>query len=126
MGELFTTPGVIFVTEEYNPIIMAKSKIKKEVKEWGIFAIILLTLYFTGLHTDVAAGIANPDTDPIEDKEKAAYDFTLTAVDGSTLDFETLKGKVVFINMWATWCAPCIAEMPSIQELYNTYKDNSG
>ncbi|MCF6351608.1 MAG: TlpA family protein disulfide reductase [Cyclobacteriaceae bacterium] len=113
---------------------MAGFQIKKELKEWGIFAIILLTLYFTGLHTEVAAfaqravlatGIANPNTDPIEYKEKAAYDFTLTGMDGNTLDFETLKGKVIFINMWATWCAPCIAEMPSIQELYNKYKDNS-
>lgn len=112
---------------------MAKSKIKKEVKEWGVFAIILLTLYFTGLHTEVAAfaqrvvlatGIANPDTDPIKEKEKAAFDFTLTGMDGSTLDFEKLRGKVIFINMWATWCAPCVAEMPSIQELYNNYKDN--
>lgn len=125
--------SVIFVTDAYKNITMAKSRIKKEVKEWSIFAIILLTLYFTGLHTEVAAfaqrvvlatGIANPDTDPIEDKEKAAYDFTLTGSDGSTLDFETLRGKVIFINMWATWCAPCVAEMPSIQELYNNYKDN--
>ncbi len=112
---------------------MAKSKIKKEVKEWGIFAIILLTLYFTGLHTKVAAfaqravlatGIANPNTDPIKEKEKAAYDFTVTGVDGSTLDFKTLKGKVIFINMWATWCAPCVAEMPSIEDMYGNYKDN--
>jgi len=112
---------------------MTASKIKKEAKEWGIFAIILLTLYFTGLHTEVAAlaqravlatGIANPDTDPIKEKEKAAYNFTLTGLDRSTLDFETLKGKVVFINMWATWCPPCVAEMPSIQSMYDKYKDN--
>lgn len=112
---------------------MAKFKLKKELKEWGIFAVVILTLYFTGLHTEVAAfaqrvvlatGIANPDTDPIENKEKAAFDFTLTAPDGSKLDFETLKGKVVFINMWATWCAPCVAEMPSIQGMYDKYKDN--
>lgn len=112
---------------------MAKLKLKKELKEWGIFIVIILTLYFTGLHTQVAAvaqravlatGIANPDTDPIETKEKAAYDFTLTALDGSRLDFETVKDKVVFINMWATWCPPCIAEMPSIQGMYEQYKDN--
>ena len=112
---------------------MTKSKIKKEVKEWGIFAIILLTLYLTGLHTEVAAlaqravlatGIANPDTEPLIEKEKAAYNFTLTGLDGSTLDFETLKGKVIFINMWATWCPPCIAEMPSIQKMYDKYKSN--
>ena len=128
--ELFRIADVIFVLTDIKT--MADSRIKKEVKEWGIFVIILLSLYFTGLHTEVAAfaqravlatGIANPDTTPLEDKEKAAYDFTLTGMDGSTLDFETLKGKVIFINMWATWCAPCIAEMPGIQDLYNNYKD---
>jgi thiol-disulfide isomerase/thioredoxin len=36
-----------------------------------------------------------------------------------------LKGKVVFINFWATWCAPCRAEMPSINVLYDRYKDNA-
>ncbi len=138
---IFIHPGTFypywryFCTNSNKITTMAKSKIKKELKEWGIFAIILLTLYFTGLHTEVAAfaqravlatGIVNPDTSPIEDKEKAAYDFTLTSMDGRILDVETLKGKVIFINMWATWCAPCIAEMPSIQKLYNKYKDNPG
>lgn len=42
---------------------------------------------------------------------------------GTTLNFVDTKGKVVFINFWATWCPPCIAEMPSIQALYNDYKD---
>ena len=41
----------------------------------------------------------------------------------TTLNFKETEGKVVFINFWATWCPPCIAEMPSIQALYNDYKD---
>ncbi|MGO1595139.1 MAG: TlpA family protein disulfide reductase [Sphingobacterium sp.] len=42
---------------------------------------------------------------------------------GETLPLESLKGKVVFINFWATWCPPCIEEMPSIDQLYRSYKN---
>ena len=112
---------------------MATKKVKKEIRDWVIFAGILLTLYLTGLHTDVAAfaqrmvlatGIANPNTEIEKEKTKAAYDFTLDQLDGETLNFQDLKGKVVFINFWATWCAPCVAEMPSINSLYEIYEDN--
>jgi thiol-disulfide isomerase/thioredoxin len=112
---------------------MASKKVKKEIRDWAIFAGVLLTLYLTGLHTDVAAfaqrmvlatGIANPNTEIKIEKTRAAYDFTLNQLDGETLNFEDLKGKVVFINFWATWCAPCVAEMPSINSLYEIYKDN--
>lgn len=44
--------------------------------------------------------------------------------EGHVIELGDLKGKVVFINFWATWCPPCIAEMPSIQKLYNNFKDN--
>jgi thiol-disulfide isomerase/thioredoxin len=43
---------------------------------------------------------------------------------GKTISLSSLKGKVVFINLWATWCPPCIHEMPSINELRKTFKDN--
>jgi len=112
---------------------MASKKVKKEFRDWAIFAGVLLMLYLTGLHTNVAAfaqrlvlatGIANPKTEVISNKTKAAYDFSLNQLDGETLNFEALEGKVVFINFWATWCPPCVAEMPSIQNLYEQYKDN--
>jgi Thiol-disulfide isomerase and thioredoxins len=44
---------------------------------------------------------------------------------GETVKVGDLRGKVVFINFWATWCPPCRAEMPSINVLYDNYKDNS-
>lgn len=43
---------------------------------------------------------------------------------GKTLDLGNLKGKVVFLNFWATWCPPCLAEMPSIDKLYEKFKDD--
>jgi thiol-disulfide isomerase/thioredoxin len=113
---------------------MASKKIKKEIRDWAIFATVLLTLYLTGLHTEVAAfaqrvvlatGIGNPKIELAQEKKTIArYDFTLDGLDGQTLDFEDLRGKVVFINFWATWCAPCIAEMPSIQNLYEVFEDD--
>lgn len=45
--------------------------------------------------------------------------------DGKMIDLAAQKDKVIFINFWATWCPPCIAEMPSINELYQTFKDDS-
>lgn len=44
--------------------------------------------------------------------------------DGKTVNLQNLKGKVVFLNFWATWCPPCIAEMPSVNALYNKFKGN--
>lgn len=43
--------------------------------------------------------------------------FQLTNVQGEAIDLQKFKGKKVFVNLWATWCPPCRAEMPSIQEL---------
>ncbi|MDD7885011.1 TlpA disulfide reductase family protein [Flavivirga sp. 57AJ16] len=41
----------------------------------------------------------------------------------SIFNFEETKGEVVLVNFWATWCPPCLAEMPSMQALYNDYRD---
>jgi peroxiredoxin len=54
---------------------------------------------------------------------KMATDFTLQSLDGESVTLSDLKGKVVLINFWATWCIPCKAEMPSMERLYRKYKD---
>jgi len=52
------------------------------------------------------------------------YDIQFQSLDGKNYNFSSAKGKVIFLNMWATWCPPCVAEMPAIQELYDKYKNN--
>lgn len=53
-------------------------------------------------------------------KGQAAPDFNLTDLKGKDWRLSDLKGKVVFINFWATWCPPCIKELPSMQALNNS------
>ncbi len=54
-----------------------------------------------------------------------APDFTLQDQYGNTHTFSDYKGKTVFLNFWATWCPPCRAEMPEIQEIYEEYGENA-
>ena len=55
--------------------------------------------------------------------EVSSYNWELEDLNGNTFNFNEMKGNVVLVNIWATWCPPCIAEMPSLQELSNDYKD---
>jgi len=51
-----------------------------------------------------------------------APDFTLTSTDGETVKLSALRGRPVILNFWATWCPPCRAEMPAIEEAWQRYK----
>ncbi|AUP81078.1 TlpA family protein disulfide reductase [Flavivirga eckloniae] len=51
------------------------------------------------------------------------YNWKLEDAKGTAFNFNDTRGKVVLVNFWATWCPPCIAEMPSMQSLYDDYKD---
>lgn len=51
-------------------------------------------------------------------------DLTLTLLDGGTLRLPDLRGQIVFLNFWATWCVPCLEEMPALQALHETRSDD--
>ncbi|HJN72327.1 MAG TPA: TlpA disulfide reductase family protein [Myxococcota bacterium] len=57
------------------------------------------------------------------DAADKAPDFTLRNLQNEEVTLSELEGNVVLINFWATWCAPCLVEMPYIEELYTTHKD---
>jgi len=52
-----------------------------------------------------------------------APDFSLKTPEGESIALSDLRGQAVLVNLWATWCPPCRAEMPAMQKLYDEYKD---
>lgn len=58
------------------------------------------------------------------DSESPPLDYKLQDQHGNVVNFKDLRGKVVFMNFWATWCPPCKKELPDIQKLYEKYKDS--
>lgn len=52
-----------------------------------------------------------------------APDFTAEMTDGGSFTLSEQEGKVVFLNFWATWCSPCVGEMPAFERLYEEYGD---
>ena len=58
-----------------------------------------------------------------DDAKRQKADFTLTDLQGNNWHLQELKGKVVLVNFWATWCPPCRKEMPDLQALFDKYKN---
>jgi thiol-disulfide isomerase/thioredoxin len=92
----------------------------------GLIALVLFTPVGSKLKLWASKLMATftPSVQKVEKRETLSdYHWQLTDNNGQSFDFAQAQGKVVFLNMWATWCPPCIAEMPVIQELYNKYRN---
>jgi thiol-disulfide isomerase/thioredoxin len=103
----------------------------------GIFIVFILAILLnpalkaTVIQGLMKIGLFQPDMPEVSGNEKITSsllpedkEILLRNVDGTILDLSAQKGKVIFINFWATWCPPCIAEMPSINRLYQKFKNN--
>lgn len=108
---------------------------KRTLIEWGVFILVIATLYLTGYHTQViglaqrgllATGLITPSYEINEGEMRdAGTEFYFANESFETKSIAQYRGKVVFLNIWASWCPPCIAEMPSIASLYDRMKDDN-
>lgn len=73
---------------------------------------------YAGQWAILKTGLADADGTTDDDRKDFDFNFTIKDLSGNRLDFAQFKGKVIFLNLWATWCGPCRAEMPGIHELY--------
>lgn len=64
-----------------------------------------------------------PHTRDFSEAPKAAVDFALPDLSGKTVRLSDFKGRVVLVDFWATWCAPCLEELPDLKALYAKHKD---
>lgn len=73
---------------------------------------------------NAAAANEADDTQEVITEPVRAWDFTVKKTDGSEFTLSDQKGKVVLLNFWATWCGPCVYEMPIFEQLYEEYSED--
>src|SRR3989304_2360998 len=105
---------------------MTESSLPSRKRRWEIIMLVGLAagiLWTVAWRVPSAVG-APLSSSPSPREGFLAPDFTLESLDGTLVTLSELRGKIVVINLWATWCPPCRAEMPALEKSYELYKDS--
>jgi thiol-disulfide isomerase/thioredoxin len=86
--------------------------------------VLYLTFGPSKIRFKVGSRPSTPSKSPDRSVSTLPGDFAYHTLDGEEQHLLASKGKVLFVNRWGTWCAPCVSEMPSIQKLYDRYKSD--
>ena len=102
---------------------MEKEKTMSRKGFFNCLLLMIVLLGFNGLRKGEEDHLFKMRINPIKDKK--APNFCLEDLSGKKIELKHFKGKVVFLNFWATWCGPCKEEMPSMEALYNQFKEKN-
>ena len=116
----------IFTNKALHWFSKYKRFVQCSVKIGAVILIFIGIMMFTGKANNISNYVS-----PIPQNESAKEDpknppltFALYDQNEQLISFEDYRGKIIFLNFWATWCPPCVAELGHIQELYTQYKDS--
>lgn len=90
-----------------------------------LFAIVMVVILYSPSRIWIIRQLSfSPSVEKVAETNTIRdYNWQLKGLNTTKINFSKYKGKVVFLNFWATWCPPCVAELPYIQSFYNDYKD---
>jgi thiol-disulfide isomerase/thioredoxin len=96
-----------------------------------IFVLFLIAILIPASRKEISSFViritsTSPGTVDAEEQKSVSSEemqWRLISIDGESVQLSDFEGKPLFINFWATWCPPCVAELPEINDLHNAYRD---